>query len=149
MMAENICVNINRCLACRSCELACSEVHSRSGKLEEAVTESPLPARMVSLERAGGHAVPLRCINCEDAPCAEICPMGALKKAPDGTVSVQADLCTGCKMCMIVCPLGVLHFTPDGRCAVMCDSCTDLQENNQQPACVRACPTGALKLKQD
>ena len=45
-------VNIEKCLACKSCELACALVHSKSKVLEEAVTELPRPQR--SEERRGG-----------------------------------------------------------------------------------------------
>ena len=47
-MAKAIVVNIEKCLACRSCEIACALVHSESKVLEEAVSESPKPQRRTS-----------------------------------------------------------------------------------------------------
>ena len=52
-MDKVIVVNIEKCLGCKSCELACALVHSKSKVLEEAVAESPRPQRMVTVEAAG------------------------------------------------------------------------------------------------
>ena len=39
----------DHCLACRSCELACSVAHSESGELEAAIAEELPPVRRVVL----------------------------------------------------------------------------------------------------
>lgn len=66
-MRKVIAVDIGRCLACKSCEIACAVAHSASGRLEEAVVEHPKPQKRVTVEAAGQFAVPMQCRHCEDA----------------------------------------------------------------------------------
>ncbi len=146
-MDKAIMINIEKCLACKSCEIACAVAHSKSGVLEEAVEELPRPQRMVTVEAAGEFGVPLQCRHCEAAPCIEICPTGAIQRFDEqAPVVVDADLCIGCKLCMLICPFGVLQIGPEGRAIIKCDMCLERMGKGQEPACVEACPTGALKL---
>lgn len=146
-MDRAIIINIEKCLACRSCEMACAVVHSKSGILEEAVRERPKAQRTITVEAAGEFAVPLQCRHCEDAPCIEICPTGAIRRESEqGPVLVEQDLCIGCKLCMVICHLGVLQISREGRAILKCDMCLQRTRQGQEPACVEACPTGAIKM---
>jgi len=146
-MGKAIMVNIEKCLACKSCEIACAVVHSKSGVLEEAVAESPRPQRMVTVEAAGEFAVPLQCRHCEDAPCISVCPTAAIhREEVDGPVLIEQDKCIGCKYCLVVCPFGVIELSRDGKAMVKCDLCYERAKTGQIPACVEACPTKALKF---
>jgi len=146
-MDKTIMINIEKCLACKSCEIACALAHSKSGVLEQAVAESPRPQRMVTVEAAGEFGVPIQCRHCEAAPCIEICPTGAIQRFDEqAPVVVDADLCIGCKLCMLVCPFGVLQISREGRAIIKCDMCLERMKGGQEPACVEACPTKALKL---
>jgi carbon-monoxide dehydrogenase iron sulfur subunit len=40
----------------------------------------------------------------------------------------------------------VLQIGPEGRAIIKCDMCLERTEKGQEPACVEACPTKALKL---
>jgi carbon-monoxide dehydrogenase iron sulfur subunit len=55
-------------------------------------------------------------------------------------VVTDEDKCIGCWTCVMVCPYGVIGRHLETRTAYRCDRCPDLDE----PACVSACPTGAL-----
>jgi len=144
---KTILVNIEKCLACKSCELACAVAHSKSKVLEEAVAESPKPQRMVTVESADEFAVPIQCRHCEAPLCVEICPTGAIQRQNEQSpVTVDQDLCIGCKLCMLICPFGVLQIGPEGRAIIKCDMCQQRLEDGQQPACVEACPTKAMKI---
>jgi carbon-monoxide dehydrogenase iron sulfur subunit len=148
-MNKTIIVNIEKCLACKSCELACALVHSKSGTLEEAAAESPRPQRMVTVEAAGEFAVPLQCRHCEDAPCITVCPTAAIHRhQPNGPVLIERDRCIGCNFCLMVCPFGVIDISRDGKAVVKCDLCLALTETGQEPACVASCPTGALQFRE-
>jgi carbon-monoxide dehydrogenase iron sulfur subunit len=46
----------------------------------------------------------------------------------------------------MVCPFGVIDVTRDGKAVVKCDLCIERTKAGQEPACVAACPTGALEL---
>jgi len=157
----------DRCLACLSCELACSQAHSASELLEAAVAE-PLPARrrvtmtanVRTCERDGWQAeapapqgrkscddiLPsrtldaLRCEQCGEPLCVFACKSGALQRDPiTGGIVLDDTRCVGCFMCLMVCPSGVRPDAARDR-VVRCDVC----QGRDVPACVAACPTGAL-----
>jgi len=145
-MSKVIACRVERCVGCRSCEIACAVEHSASKTLRGAVRESPRPQRRVSVEMAGAHGLPIQCRQCEDAPCVAVCPTGALHRETDlGPVLVESEYCIGCRMCMLVCPFGVMGLSRDGKAAVKCDQCIERTSAGQDPACVSACPTGALQ----
>jgi carbon-monoxide dehydrogenase iron sulfur subunit len=61
-------------------------------------------------------------------------------------VLLDQDRCIGCKFCMLVCPFGVIALSRDGKAMIKCDLCVERTEAGELPACVAACPTGALKF---
>jgi anaerobic carbon-monoxide dehydrogenase iron sulfur subunit len=146
-MDKTIIVDIKKCLACKSCEMACALAHSETKKIEEAVTESPKPQRMVNVEAAGEFGVPIQCRHCEDAPCINICPTGAIQRESEQSpVLIDKELCIGCKLCVLICPFGVLQIGHQGRAIIKCDMCYERAKEGKLPMCVEACPTKALKL---
>ncbi len=145
-MSKIIVCRVQRCLGCRSCEMACAVEHSESKTLRGAVRQSPRPQRRLSVESAGAGGLPLQCRHCEDAPCVAVCPTDALHREADlGPVLVESDRCIGCRLCMLVCPFGVIGLARDGKAVVKCDQCIERTSAGQDPACVSACPTGALE----
>jgi len=46
----------------------------------------------------------VRCNQCKDAPCVEVCPTGATYQREDGIIVVDQDKCVGCRYCIIACP---------------------------------------------
>jgi len=151
-MGKAIMVTVEKCLACKSCEIACALAHSKSKVLEEAKQEQPKPRRRVTVEAVGEFGVPMQCRHCQDAPCIAVCPTGAIhRQQVDGPVLIEQEQCIGCKFCLVVCPFGVIDISaPDqvggGKAMVKCDLCIERIKTGQQPACVQACPTKALKL---
>lgn len=149
-MSKVIIIDIERCLACKSCEIACAIAHSKSKVLEDAVTESPRPQKRVTVEAAGEFGVPMQCRHCEDAPCIIVCPTKAIhRQHAEGPVLIDKDLCIGCKFCLMVCPFGVIDLSSDGKVMVKCDLCFERAKQGQEPACVEACPTKALKFAEE
>ncbi len=51
--------------------------------------------------------MPVQCRECEDAPCAVVCPVKAIV-SKDGAIQLNEALCIGCKMCGLACPFGVI-----------------------------------------
>jgi carbon-monoxide dehydrogenase iron sulfur subunit len=149
-MGKTIMVNIEKCLACRSCELACAVAHSISGILEDAITEHPKPQKRVTIEAAAEYSVPMQCRHCEDAPCITVCPTSAIQREKaDGPVLIKQDRCIGCKFCLIACPFGVIDISKDNRIIIKCDLCVERIEAGKVPACIEACPTKALEFVYD
>jgi carbon-monoxide dehydrogenase iron sulfur subunit len=144
---RSIYVELERCMACRGCEIACALEHSESKDLFAAVREEPRPVSRVSLECVDGTAIPLQCRHCEDAPCVTVCPTQALHRIGEGQpVLIDDERCIGCKMCIMVCPFGVITLREGGKVALKCDLCLHRIEADEMPACVAACPTGALQF---
>lgn len=142
-----IVINIEKCLACKSCEIACAVAHSKAGVLEEAITEWPKPQSRVTVEAAGEFGVPMQCRHCEDAPCITVCPTAAIHRDEvNAPVLIEQDRCIGCRFCLMVCPFGVIDISRDGKAVTKCDLCIVRTEAGQQPACVESCPTGALQF---
>jgi anaerobic carbon-monoxide dehydrogenase iron sulfur subunit len=139
-------IDIERCLGCHSCELACAVEHSQSKKLSLAINESPPPGYRVNVITGDGVVGPLQCRHCEDAPCVIVCPSGALVKSDDGPVLLKHELCVGCRLCLIACPFGVIYADAEGKAVIKCDLCRERLMAGEDPACVSACPTKALRF---
>jgi formate dehydrogenase iron-sulfur subunit len=87
-----------------------------------------------------------QCFHCLDPACASACFAKALQKTPEGPVVYNEKLCVGCRYCMIACPFEVLRYEWDKPFprVLKCQMCLARIANDQMPACVSACPTGAL-----
>lgn len=60
-----------------------------------------------------------------------------------GLVLNNEEKCVGCWMCVMVCPYGVITPNEGNKLAIKCDQCLSL---GHEPACVKSCPTQALKF---
>lgn len=143
---DEVFVDIVRCTACKSCEIACAVEHSASKQLFGAVFETPKPQNRIHVESAKAFAYPVRCLHCADAPCVAACPNGAMTRdSLLGVVVVDESRCQGCFMCAMVCSFGAISSHPTRSVAIKCDFCPDRRARGLQPACVTACPTHALQ----
>jgi carbon-monoxide dehydrogenase iron sulfur subunit len=140
---DAIYVRPDRCMGCRSCEIGCAVQHSEGKTLFAAMLESPAPMKRLFLETAKDIKMPILCRHCEDAPCLNACISGCLYKDENGFVRRKKERCIGCWTCMMVCPFGVVTRDVNKHLAVKCDRCHKLEV----PACVNACPTKALVIK--
>jgi anaerobic carbon-monoxide dehydrogenase iron sulfur subunit len=137
-----------KCLACRTCELACALAHAESEDLVQAVMEGGARPR-IYIEAAEQRAVPLQCRHCEDAPCIQVCPSGALARLEaEAPVLVEQAKCIGCEFCVQVCPFGVIRLTEDRKAVIKCDLCAARLDQGLLPACVASCPTQALAFEE-
>lgn len=87
--------------------------------------------------------VPKLCNHCANAPCVQVCPVGATFITPDGVVLVDKDYCIGCRYCIQACPYGARYLHPKTRTAEKCTFCYHRVTKGLVPACVEVCPTGA------
>jgi carbon-monoxide dehydrogenase iron sulfur subunit len=139
---NQIFVRPERCMGCKSCEIACAVQHSKGKTLLLAILESPPPMKRLFVESTEQIRMPVMCRHCEDAPCLNACITGCLYRDDKGFVRRKKERCIGCWTCIMVCPFGVISRDKNKHIAVKCDRCHKLDV----PACVSACPTKALVL---
>lgn len=136
--------DINKCTGCQACQVAC--VIENELDLESSW-------RQVDTFNAG-HAqglptfhLSLACNHCVDPPCMEHCPALAYTKDPDtGAVTINATSCIGCKYCAWACPFDAPKYDTGRGVMEKCTFCHHRLQEGQRPACVTACPTGALQF---
>ena len=87
--------NMNTCVACGACQLACKDAHKlKAGEF----------FRRVDMMKEGPYSG--TCNHCEDAACVNACPTGAMYKAEDGTTRHDDGKCIGCGACAATCKNG-------------------------------------------
>lgn len=149
------------CVGCRSCEAACNEVNNLPAP------EKPFDDKSVfeNIRRTdeskytvvnkykdgpppkGGVFRKLQCNHCKEPACASACFVGAFKKTPEGAVLYNADVCVGCRYCLIACPFNVPAYTYNKALepvVMKCTMCYPRVKEGKLPGCVEACPMEAL-----
>ncbi len=155
-------IDLDTCVGCQACATSCKEWNAggTSGPLTDIDPYGPDPHgpwlnRVHSYDIGAGATsrtvhFPRSCLHCETPACVTVCPTGAsYKRAEDGIVLVNPDLCIGCKLCSWACPYGAREYDTADGVMKKCTLCVDRIYNetfapeDRVPACVRACPTGA------
>ena len=138
-------LDMEKCSACGACAVACMDQNDIDPDRE-------LPFRNVFCvdrrDSAGVESVcaSLSCMHCADAPCVPACPSACLAKdAETGFTLYDNQNCIGCHSCAVACPFGVPSFNSQGKME-KCDGCSVRLAHGMEPACVRVCPTGALRV---
>lgn len=134
----------SRCMGCKSCEIACAVEHSLSKNLYSAIMEYPRPKPRIRVFQVDNVKLPLTCRHCEEPPCVQVCPTGAMYRTEEGIVLNRPEKCIRCRLCVLVCPIAHPYVDPETRTLVKCDLCIHRLRQGKMPACVEACPTGAL-----
>jgi formate dehydrogenase iron-sulfur subunit len=85
------------------------------------------------------------CQHCIEPACVGVCPVTAITKLSNGAVVINEKKCIGCRYCFQACPWKVPQFDFEKRVTRKCHLCYNRTLlNYQKPACVAACPVGAL-----
>ncbi len=141
-MARNcIVVDLNRCIGCFGCEVAC--------KMENGIALGEHWNKVLQIGPYGEYPetdlywLPTMCQQCEEAPCVHVCPTGASYRDDNDVVLVDKSKCIGCKYCMMACPYGVRGWNAQERVIEKCTLCLHLVSEGGLPACVAACSTKA------
>lgn len=132
-MVEKLVIDISKCTGCDSCITSCSFHHGGEFSIKKSRIQ------VVKIKEAGVN-VPLTCQHCGEAPCAEVCPTGAVKRDSDrNMVLIDEKKCIGCGICGLACPFGAISYDDNSKIAFKCDLC------NGDPMCVKVCGPKAIQ----
>lgn len=154
-------IDTSKCIGCKACQVACmewndlrDEVGTCSGTYEnpaDLTDKSWTLMRFSEYENPKGDLEWLirkdGCMHCEDPGCLKACPApGAIVQYTNGIVDFHEELCIGCGYCIAGCPFNVPRISKKDSKAYKCTLCSDRVSVGREPACVKACPTGALNF---
>lgn len=97
-------IDIDLCIGCNYCTFSCSAVNNLSEDMlyNRVTTETTQNGEEYFLSRP--------CMHCDTPPCVHVCPVKATYVRPDGIVTMNYDLCIGCRYCVVACPYDVRVF---------------------------------------
>jgi formate dehydrogenase iron-sulfur subunit len=152
-------IDISKCIGCKACQVACMEWNDVRDEIGANVglydnppdlsaaswtvmrySEVELePNKLEWLIRKDG------CMHCADPGCLKACPApGAIVQYSNGIVDFQEENCIGCGYCITGCPFNIPRISKKDGKAYKCTLCSDRVAVGLEPACIKACPTGAL-----
>ena len=131
-------IDLRKCIGCHACTIACKAEHQIPVGVNRCWVKTVEKGTFPDTRR---FFFPVLCNQCDEAPCARICPTNALFKRRDGIVDLHGDSCIGCRACMVACPYDQLFIDPNTHTAEKCNFCANRVENELLPACVSVCPT--------
>lgn len=138
-------VDLDACTGCKACVSAC---HSMNGLDEEELWRTVGLLHGGSNEEAYHQTVTTACHHCVDPACANGCPVLAYEKDEEtGIVRHLDDQCIGCQYCVLKCPYDVPKYSSKKGIVRKCDMCHGRLAAGEAPACVQACPNGAIKIE--
>ncbi|AUX92734.1 formate hydrogenlyase [Mixta gaviniae] len=166
-MNQYVIADPKRCIGCNTCMASCSQAHK---------TEGLQAAPRLQVMRNRQDSAPVMCRQCEDAPCAQVCPVNAITHN-ESAIHLNESLCVSCKLCGIACPFGAITFAGSTPLAIPpgCNSakalpapaapaplspfvdcvpgvravavkCDLCSFSPDGPACIKTCPTQAIAL---
>ncbi|APC11092.1 MULTISPECIES: formate dehydrogenase subunit beta [Providencia] len=153
-------IDVSSCIGCKACQVACSEWNDIRDEVGHCVgvydnptdlsakswtvmrfSETSENGKLEWLIRKDG------CMHCADPGCLKSCPSaGAIIQYSNGIVDFQSEHCIGCGYCIAGCPFNVPRLNPKDNRVYKCTLCVDRVSVGQEPACVKTCPTGAIRF---
>lgn len=103
-------IDLQRCVGCGACIISCKNENNVQGGFFWANKISSTEGKFPNVRYA---FIPTLCNHCENAPCVQVCPTGAMHKG-DGDITMHnPGKCIGCKTCMAACPYEVISFNKE------------------------------------
>ena len=126
---KEIKVDLDKCIGCRACEVACSGFHATP----KFSSINPSRSRIrVIMDLLNDVYVPLRAGDYSAAEC-----------AGRNTFTINGKEYSECSFCSVSCPSRDLFREPDSDLPLKCDMCEG-DSTLTEPMCVQVCRCGAL-----
>ncbi len=137
--------DMTQCIGCKCCVVACNEQNGNPADINW---------RRVGEIEGGWYPntqrlyLSMGCNHCLEPSCLIGCPVEAYRKdEATGIVQHSADACIGCQYCTWNCSYGVPQYNAERGVVGKCDMCYGRLTDGREPACVYACPEGAIRIE--
>ncbi|MES2027331.1 MAG: formate dehydrogenase subunit beta [Pseudomonadota bacterium] len=158
-------IDVSSCIGCKACQVACMQWNDLRDTVGDTIGTYDNPRDLTpeswTVMRFSEVEMPTKdegmrlewlirkdgCMHCDEPGCLKACPApGAIVKYENGIVDFISENCIGCGNCVIGCPFDVPRISKKDDKAYKCSLCSDRVGVGLEPACVKACPTGAIRF---
>src|SRR5215213_11563685 len=109
-------MDMDLCIRCGNCSLACHKVHGRSRLLRRGIhIARPVKPASKDIQHVLSPSV---CLHCQDPECLTGCPTGAIGGCEEGQIDINPETCIGCGDCATQCPYNAITMVPRKAAAV-------------------------------
>ena len=137
-----IVTDLNRCVGCLACSVACKSVNSVPiGNFWNKTLRIGPNESLAESEREQNYMyfLTVQCQHCENPECVKVCPTEASHIRDDGTIQIDKAKCIGCQFCVMACPYGVRYLNEEEKVVEKCTLCEQRIVQGELPQCVSQC----------